>query len=141
MSRLTDLPEWTALAEHHAAIRDLHMRDQFAAEPDRFGRFSLQLDDILFDYSKNRVTRETMRLLCDLARQASLQSKIEAMFTGQKVNNGVISMAYPGDGSELLTSLEIHQSAGRATGLVTTTTMTSQSIQPKPRSSRTDIMP
>ncbi len=63
------------------------MRDLFAQDPQRFERFSLRMGDILFDYSKNRVTQETMRLLCDLARQANLAGKIEAMFTGEKYNN------------------------------------------------------
>jgi len=71
----------------------VHMRDLFARDPQRFEKYSLRLPggapdgDILFDYSKNRVRQKTMRLLFDLARQASLQSKIEAMFTGQKYNN------------------------------------------------------
>jgi glucose-6-phosphate isomerase len=63
------------------------MRDLFAQDPQRFNHFSLRAGDILFDYSKNRVTQETMRLLCDLARQANVAGKIEAMFAGQKYNN------------------------------------------------------
>jgi glucose-6-phosphate isomerase len=94
-----ELPAWRALQEHHQAMADVHMRDLFAGDPQRFENFSLRLADypsgepdypsgeILFDFSKNRVTQETMGLLCDLARQAGLQSKIEAMFTGQKYNN------------------------------------------------------
>ncbi len=62
------------------------MRDLFAQDPQRFERFSLRLGDLLFDYSKNRVTEATMRLLFDLARQANLSGWIEAMFTGQKIN-------------------------------------------------------
>jgi glucose-6-phosphate isomerase len=87
------LPAWTALIKHQQEIAELHMRDLFVQEPQRFEHFSLRLPDeplggeILFDYSKNRVTQETMRLLLDLARQAGLAPKIEAMFTGQKVNN------------------------------------------------------
>ena len=68
MSQLTDLPAWQALAKHFEQVRDLHMRDQFERETDRFDRFSLRLNDILFDYSKNRITDETIRLLLDLAR-------------------------------------------------------------------------
>jgi glucose-6-phosphate isomerase len=63
------------------------MRELFASDPQRFEKFSLRTGDILFDYSKNRVTQETMRLLFDLARQANLTGKIDAMFTGQKYNN------------------------------------------------------
>ena len=58
------------------------MRELFAEDPQRFERFSLRFEDILFDYSKNRVTEETMALLFDLAREAELSAKIEAMFTG-----------------------------------------------------------
>ncbi len=63
------------------------MRDLFAQDPQRFERFSLRLGDILLDYSKNRITEKTMALLLDLARQAGLQAKIEAMFSGEKYNN------------------------------------------------------
>jgi glucose-6-phosphate isomerase len=87
MPRLVDLPAWQALQKHQREIAHVHMRDLFAQDPQRFERFSLRIGDILFDYSKNRVTQETMRLLFELARQAGLQSKIEAMFTGQKYNN------------------------------------------------------
>ncbi len=92
MTGLRELAAWKALQEHHREMSEVHMRDLFDDDPQRFERFSLRLPggasdgDILFDYSKNRVTQETMRLLCELARQADLQSKIEAMFTGQKVN-------------------------------------------------------
>jgi glucose-6-phosphate isomerase len=63
------------------------MRELFADDPKRFERFSLGFDDILFDYSKNRLTEETLSLLFDLARQARLPEKIAAMFTGDKINN------------------------------------------------------
>ncbi len=62
------------------------MRDLFAADSARFDKFSLRFEDILFDYSKNRITEETVGLLLDLARQARLSDAIEAMFTGQKIN-------------------------------------------------------
>src|SRR5512143_1070847 len=81
-----ELPAWQALQKHRREMADVHMRDLFARDPQRFARFSLQTGDILFDYSKNRVTQETMRLLYDLARQANLQQKIDAMFSGQKIN-------------------------------------------------------
>ena len=86
MTHPTQLPAWQALQAHYEAIKDVHMRDLFAADPHRFDRFSLRFDDILFDYSKNRITEETMALLFDLARQAGLKAAIEAMFTGQKIN-------------------------------------------------------
>jgi len=86
MSTLTSTPVWIQLEQHYQAIRNVHMRDLFADDPDRFTRFSLRLDDILFDYSKNRVTPDTLKLLLELPKQAKLAEKIEAMFTGQKIN-------------------------------------------------------
>ena len=62
------------------------MRKLFAEDPQRFERFSLHLGDILYDYSKNRVTETTMALLFELARASGLTEMIEAMFTGQKIN-------------------------------------------------------
>lgn len=87
MQGLVNLPAWQALQQHHRAVAQLHMRDLFAQDPQRFARFSLRIGDILFDYSKNRITPETVALLCDLARQANLAGRIEAMFSGEKYNN------------------------------------------------------
>ncbi|MGE4535755.1 MAG: glucose-6-phosphate isomerase [Desulfovibrio sp.] len=86
MPLMTELPAHAALVRHHATVKDLHMRDLFAADPDRFARFSLRLGDILFDYSKNRITAETMALLFDLARQAGVEARRDAMFSGEKIN-------------------------------------------------------
>jgi glucose-6-phosphate isomerase len=86
MSRLVSSPAWQALIQHQQEIADVHMRDLFARAPQRFERFSLRLGDILFDYSKNRITEKTLSLLVDLARQAYLAQKIEAMFSGEKIN-------------------------------------------------------
>ncbi|MFZ1711335.1 MAG: glucose-6-phosphate isomerase, partial [Anaerolineae bacterium] len=87
MPVLKELPAWQALAAHQREMADRHMRDLFAQDPQRCERFSLRLGDILLDYSKNRITEKTMALLLDLARQAGLQAKIEAMFSGEKYNN------------------------------------------------------
>jgi glucose-6-phosphate isomerase len=87
MPDLIDLPAWQTLREHQRKMAEAHMRDLFAQDPQRFERFSLRLGDILFDYSKNMITTETMALLLDLARQANVAGKIEAMFTGEKYNN------------------------------------------------------
>ena len=65
MSQLTDSPAWQALLAHQREMSDVTMRDLFAAGPGRFERFSLQVGDILFDYSKNRITEKTMSLLFD----------------------------------------------------------------------------
>jgi glucose-6-phosphate isomerase len=86
MSALTESPAWKALAVHHQEVAGLHMRDLFANDPKRFETFSLRVDDILFDYSKNRITEKTVALLIDLAREAGLAGKIEAMFSGEKIN-------------------------------------------------------
>src|SRR6185369_3396497 len=86
MSTVTSTPIWTQLEQHYQAMRNVQMRDLFAQDPDRFANFSLHLDDILFDYSKNRIAADTLKLLLELAKQAKLSEKIEAMFTGQKIN-------------------------------------------------------
>lgn len=87
MSQLTDLPAWQALAGHFEQVKDLHMREQFEREPDRFERFSLRLNDILFDYSKNRITDETMQLLLDLAEACDVAGWRERMFAGEAINH------------------------------------------------------
>ncbi len=86
MSALTESPAWRALEAHHQEVAGLHMRDLFAHDPKRFEKFSLRFEDILFDFSKNRITEGTVSLLLDLARQAGLADKIGAMFSGEKIN-------------------------------------------------------
>jgi len=81
------LPAWKALEEHYAEVRDLHMRDLFAQDPERFPRFTARLNDILFDYSKNRITDRTLTLLLDLARQADVEGWRERMFAGEPINH------------------------------------------------------
>lgn len=81
-----DTTAWSALNAHFQKIHDLHMRDLFTADPGRFSKFSISTGDILFDYSKNRITEETVRLLIDLAAQCKLQEAISAMFSGSKIN-------------------------------------------------------
>ncbi|MEZ4864557.1 MAG: glucose-6-phosphate isomerase [Caldilineaceae bacterium] len=87
MSNLTASPAWQALATHKEEMAAVQMRDLFAQDPQRFDRFSLRFNDILFDYSKNRITAQTMQLLRALARQANLDRWIKAMFNGEKINN------------------------------------------------------
>ncbi len=86
MASVTNLPAWQALQKHQQAIAPLHMRNLFAQDPHRFEKFSLRFGDILFDYSKNRITEETVSLLVQLATEAGLAEKIEAMFSGEKIN-------------------------------------------------------
>jgi len=75
------------LKAHQAAMAAVHMRDLFASDPARFERFSLQVDGLLLDYSKNRITEETMRLLVQLAEEADVAGWRERMFGGDKINN------------------------------------------------------
>jgi glucose-6-phosphate isomerase len=77
---------WQALARHQQALARRHMRELFAEDPGRFDRFSLRLDDLLLDYSKNRITAETMGLLLELARSADLERWIGRMFGGERIN-------------------------------------------------------
>lgn len=86
MSTLTNSSAWQALAAHRQEMENVHLRDLFAADTARFDRFSLELGDLLFDYSKNRITTRTMNLLVALAHQARLAEQIEAMFNGEKIN-------------------------------------------------------
>ncbi len=83
---LTQTTAWQALTDHYFEIKDQHMRDWFAQDPDRFKRFSLQFEDLLLDFSKNRITAETVALLLDLARECGLPERIEAMFRGDRIN-------------------------------------------------------
>jgi glucose-6-phosphate isomerase len=86
MSTLTNSPAWQALITHRQEMTAVQMRELFAADPQRFDRFSLQLEGLLFDYAKNRITEKTMSLLCALARQAKVAEAIAAMFSGEKIN-------------------------------------------------------
>jgi glucose-6-phosphate isomerase len=83
---LASRPAWRALQQHAETIRPLHLRDLFKTDPARGTRFTADATGIFLDYSKNRITDETLKLLTDLARQSHLQERIEAMFTGQKIN-------------------------------------------------------
>jgi len=86
MSALTESPAWKALQKHFQSGSKLHMRQLFAIDQQRFEKFSAKACDILLDYSKNRVTEETMRLLFDLARQADVKGWTEKMFSGERIN-------------------------------------------------------
>jgi glucose-6-phosphate isomerase len=86
MSAIEKTAEWQALAAHHRAMRDRSMRDMFAGDPERVRRLSLRLGDLLLDYSKNRITDETLSLLHDLARAADVKGWAERLFGGDAVN-------------------------------------------------------
>lgn len=83
---LTALPEWERLNEHKEQIGQQHLRDLFQNDPTRAERFSLHAGDVFADYSKNRVTDETMGLLFDLARACGVEQLRDAMFNGEKIN-------------------------------------------------------
>ncbi len=82
----TDHPAWQALREHQREMAARHLRDLFDADPKRFARFSTTLGEVLFDYSKHRITDTTLRLLTQLAEQARVPGMIAAMFAGEHIN-------------------------------------------------------
>jgi glucose-6-phosphate isomerase len=84
--RLTELPAWKALADHCQTIRDLHLRRLFAEDPRRGERLTAAAAGIYLDYSKNRITDETIRLLVRLAGECGLHERIAAMFSGERIN-------------------------------------------------------
>ena len=87
MSKLTQSSAWKALEEHFNEISQAHMRDMFVEDPRRFDRFSLKLNDIMFDYSKNIITSQTMELLQRLAGESEVSHWIEKMFNGDYINH------------------------------------------------------
>jgi glucose-6-phosphate isomerase len=86
MTKLTDLPEWRALEGHYRQVSGLHLRDLFAQDPQRASRLTIEKEGILLDYSKNRITEKTLRLLVALAEGVGLRARIESMFSGDKIN-------------------------------------------------------
>lgn len=85
-TQLTSRPAWTALKEHYESIHSQHLREMFAADNERGTRLTAETDGVFLDYSKNRVTDETMRLLVQLAEECDLRARTEAMFTGERIN-------------------------------------------------------
>ncbi|OGO54123.1 MAG: glucose-6-phosphate isomerase [Chloroflexi bacterium RBG_16_72_14] len=86
VSRIDQTPEWAALRDHHATIRDTHLRDLFAADPGRAERLTADGAGIVLDYSKHRVTDETLDLLLALAHAAGVEERRTAMFEGERIN-------------------------------------------------------
>jgi glucose-6-phosphate isomerase len=82
----TKTTSWQNLKNHYKKIKNIHMKKLFANDPERFQKFSLPCNDILVDYSKNRITDETLRLFLKLAEEIDLRDAIEKMFTGDKIN-------------------------------------------------------
>jgi len=83
---LTKRPAWKALQAHYNKIRERHLRDLFAEDPKRGERMSAEAMDITLDYSKNRITDETVKLLMQLAEESGLRGRIDAMLSGEKIN-------------------------------------------------------
>jgi glucose-6-phosphate isomerase len=77
---------WKKLGAHHAEMERVHMKRFFAEDPERFTKFSIRFGDILVDYSKNRITAETLRLLRDLAEVCGLKAAVASMFAGDRIN-------------------------------------------------------
>src|SRR5262249_29928453 len=82
----TELPAWKALAAHFQKIDRLHLRELFARDPQRGERLTVEAAGLYLDYSKNRITDETLNLLLQLAEQSRLRARIDAMFGGEKIN-------------------------------------------------------
>jgi glucose-6-phosphate isomerase len=83
-AKLTNRQSWKALGTHYESIRNMHLRTLFEDDPERGERFTLEAAGLFLDYSKNRITDETVALLCQLAVECGLGSRIEAMFGGDK---------------------------------------------------------
>ena len=104
-----------ALADHFNQIKDIHMRDMFENDKKRFEKYSLQLNDILYDFSKNRINDETVDLLYQLAKEAEVPEWIEKIFSGEKINHtedrAVLHTALRGNGDEsiILDGVDIHR--------------------------------
>ncbi len=86
MTAIVESPTWKALAAHYQTIGELHLRKFFADDPKRGERMTIEAAGIYLDYSKNRITDQTLKLLLQLAEEAGLRSRIDAMFRGEKIN-------------------------------------------------------
>ena len=83
---LTKRKAWKALEAHYKEVRQLHLRNLFADDPERGERLTVEAVGIYLDYSKNRITDETLTLLVQLAEESGLRERIDAMFRGEKIN-------------------------------------------------------
>jgi len=83
---LTSLSAWKTLQSHYDKIRSQHLRDMFRTDPNRGSRLTAEAEGIYLDYSKHRITDETVKLLLELAEQSNLRERIDAMFSGEKIN-------------------------------------------------------
>src|SRR5262249_30307487 len=86
ISTTTERAAWKALAEHHQQVSKLHLRKLFADDPGRGERMTVEAAGIYLDYSKNRITDQTLNLLVQLAQESDLRGQIGAMFRGERIN-------------------------------------------------------
>ena len=86
ISALRMRPAWAALEKHYHKIKDVHLRQLFAEDRERGERLAVEAAGIYFDYSKNRITDETLRLLIHIAQESGLRERIDAMFRGDRIN-------------------------------------------------------
>jgi len=86
MAALTELPAWKDLGAHYEAIKPVHLKELFDQDPERAGKFTVEAAGLFLDYSKNRITDETVKLLVQLAEESGLKAKLDAMFAGEKIN-------------------------------------------------------
>ncbi len=86
MAPLTELPAWKALGEHYKKIQLLHMKELFDKDPKRAEKFNVEAAGLFLDYSKNRITEETVKLLLELAEESGVATRRDAMFSGEKIN-------------------------------------------------------
>ena len=103
MSSLTTSKAWTALQSHYHQTKNDSLRDVFKRDTNRFNKFSVNFNDILFDYSKNRITDQTLHFLIDLANHAELNTKISAMFSGEKIK--IVTHVHTAEVSDVAASI------------------------------------
>jgi glucose-6-phosphate isomerase len=125
--RLRQQPAWKALERHHAEIAPRHLRDLFAEDPERAKRYAVDAAGVHLDYSKNRITDQTLRLLLQLAKETGLRERIDAMFRGDRINVSEnrsvlhVALRMPAaeslvvDGKNVVT--EVHEVLGRMRAL------------------------
>jgi glucose-6-phosphate isomerase len=87
MSQINQSSIWQSLNQHKKDIESISLREMFASDPNRFNRFHIQFNDLLLDYSKHRISEETMNLLMKLAREADIEGWRDRMFSGEKINS------------------------------------------------------
>src|SRR5271154_5514164 len=86
MAPLTELPAWKALGEHYKKIEPIHMKELFDKDPKRAEKYTVEAAGLFLDYSKNRITDETIKLLLQLAEESGVAARRDAMFSGEKIN-------------------------------------------------------